>query len=65
MGGYGICHWYCDWAIPRWGVDRRFSGIIDELRIYNRVLSDAEILELYNSCSLEMGDADGSGLRSR
>jgi len=29
--------------------DRSFDWLIDEVRIYNRALSDAEIMELYNS----------------
>ncbi len=31
---------------PEWGL---FSGVIDDIRVYNRILADSEIKELYNS----------------
>ena len=30
------------------GYDRWFNGLIDDVRIYNRALTDQEILKLYN-----------------
>ena len=30
-----------------WQIEQQFDGVIDELRIYNRVLSDFEIQNLY------------------
>ncbi len=31
------------------GIEEFFNGLIDEVRIYNRALSDSEILQLYNA----------------
>ena len=39
-----IGHW---WSSNNF--TRLFNGLIDEVRIYNRALSDSEILSLYNA----------------
>jgi len=40
----------------QYDMDRYFSGSIDDVRIYNRVLSDSEIQELYNEKIEEIED---------
>jgi hypothetical protein len=37
------------WDMNTWISDRHFQGSIDDVRIYNRVLSSYEILQLYNN----------------
>jgi len=39
--------------------NRSFKGLIDDLRIYNRALSEAEIAELYKMGESQDSDADG------
>ena len=39
----------------------KFQGLIDQIRIYDRALSGAEIFQLYNS-DLSVADTDGDGL---
>jgi hypothetical protein len=46
-GGTGFIGFH-EWGGPYAGSSTRFSGAIDELRIYKRALSSQEILQLYN-----------------
>ncbi|MGM9551150.1 MAG: LamG-like jellyroll fold domain-containing protein [Clostridia bacterium] len=39
---------YCYIGKSQWSNDRYFDGMIDEFRIYNRAISEEEVIELYN-----------------
>lgn len=45
-------------GMGQWGYYYPFNGVLDEVRIYNRVLTDSEIQQLYASAF----DADGDGV---
>lgn len=38
-----------------------FNGSVDEVKVFDRVLSYAEIIDEYNRCHFACGDTDGSG----
>lgn len=42
-----------------YALGRYFHGLIDDIRIYNRALTDAEIIVLYNNSSCTDNDDDG------
>jgi len=48
---------------PSWGIKNPFRGIIDEVRIYNRALSEAEVMVLYGATAPGIiSDANHNGI---
>lgn len=42
--------WLIGWSGDHFGDNRFMNGYMDEIRIYNRALSDLEIMKLYDQC---------------
>ena len=53
------------WSLAQGAADNAdtvgFQGLIDELRIYNRALSQSEIMDLYNAVPADMGPVVNAG----